>query len=574
MLWLVGLVGALFLIVFLVSLWLPKYFKSELDSALKESVTNASDGLYRITYEDISINIPLGNAEVKGVKLTPDSTVYRRLLAEQKAPNDQFDLQAARVRLSGVGVLKLLLHKTLIINAILIDRPVANIVHNPQPYNENKPSKSPYELISKVLKSIRIDKINLDNVDFTYENRQDASLSPQKSQLKKLYLDISDFLLDEDSDKDSNRIFYSQNMVLKAEGLELPSGNELYLFRMQELSLSTKDSTLQIKNVLYKPLLSKGKFSGAVGRATDRLDLEFRNIKAVQLDMRRLLTQRQVFAEKLYIDAGLMDIDKDKRYPPDPNKKTYFYPHQLLLKSKLKVGFETVYLKSTRVLYGELNPKTERRGTLFFDGTHGTITNLTNDSASIRKNPSCRVNVRTRFMGSGKLNAYFIFNLASQGGDFACGGTMSNFDMTQVNDITKALAKASVRSGTVSKLKFEINANNVRSSIVMQMQYDNLKVDVLKVEDDTGKLKRRSFLSQVVNNIVMNENNPRKNRPARIGIATVERASDESFFNLIWHTMFVSIKRIVIGRGDNRKLDNKKGDNKRGDNRRVKNRKK
>jgi hypothetical protein len=552
-LWLVGLVGGLFLIGFLVSLWLPRYFKSELDAALKESVVNASDSLYRITYDNITINIPLGNAEVQGVKLTPDSTVYQRLLNARKAPNNQFDLRANRVRLSGVSLIKLLFSKSLSINTILIDRPVANIVHDPQPYNGNKPSKSPYELISKVLKSIQIDKINLDNVDFTYENRQDSSQKPQKSQLKKLYLDVTDFLLDEYSGEDTSRIFFAQNLVLKAEGLELPSGNAQYVFRMQELSLSTRDSTLQVKNVLYEPLLSKNRFSQTTGYATDRLDLEFKNIRATQVDMKRFLVNRQLFAKKLYINAGLMDIDKDKRYPPDPNKKTYFYPHQLLLKSKFKVGFETVYLKSTRVLYGELNPTTERRGTLFFDGTHGTITNLTNDSSWIRRNPTCRVQVRTRFMNTGQLNAYFVFNLASRVGDFACGGTMSDFDMTKVNLISEALARASVTSGRVSKLKFEINANNVRSSITMHMLYDDLKVDVMKVDDDTGKLKRRSFLSQVVNNIVLNENNPRKNRPARMGEATVERGSDESFFNLIWHTMFVSIKHIVIGRGDNRK---------------------
>ena len=126
--------------------------------------------------------------------------------------------------------------------------------------------------------------------------------------------------------------------------------------------------------MLYEPLLPKNQFSKAVGHATDRLDLEFKNIKATEVDMRRFLVNRQLFAKNLYINAGLMDIDKDKRYPVDPKKKTYFYPHQLLLKSKFKVGFEKVHLKSTRVLYGEMNPKKERRGTLFFDGTHGTIT--------------------------------------------------------------------------------------------------------------------------------------------------------------------------------------------------------
>lgn len=547
--WILGIGAGLFLLGLLLSWWLPISFKDKLDSALKESVVNASDSLYQISYDDIDLNIPLGNAEVRGVKITPDSTVYKTLLHAKKAPNDRFDLQAERVRLTGVSLWRLLFFKSLNMDGVLINRPVAHIIHDPKDYNKNKPKKSPYELISKVLNSVRIDKISLDNVDFTYEDRQDASKEPQKSELKKLYLDVKDFLLDAESEKDTSRLFFSDNIELKAEGLVLPSGNKLYLFKMAELRFSSKDSTIQVRQVLYKPLLPKNQFSRAVGYATDRLNLEFKNIKATQVDVKRLLRERQLFAKRLDIDAGLIDVDKDQRYPSNPGSKNFDYPHQILLKAKTKVGFETVYLKSTRVRYGELNPKTQRRGAVFFDGTHGTITNLTNDSAWIKKNPKCRANVKTRFMGTGNLSAYFIFNLASRAGDFSCGGTMNKFDMTKVNGVTEALARASVETGNLTKLQFSIDANTVQSSIKMQLQYDDLKVNVLKVDDETGKLKKRGFLSQVVNNVVLNENNPKPDRPARTGEGEVVRAEDESFFNLIWHTIFVAIKDVVIGRG-------------------------
>ncbi len=547
--WILGLGLGLFLLGLLLSWWLPIFFKDKLDSALKESVVNASDSLYRISYDDIDLNIPLGNAEVGGMKLTPDSTVYLRLIQAEKAPNDLFDLQAERVRLTGVSLWRLFFSKALNMDGVLISRPKAHIIHDPKDYNKNKPKKSPYELISKVLNSIRIDKISLDNVNFTYEDRQDASKEPQKSELKKLYLDVTDFVLDAGSEKDTSRVFFSDNIALRAEGLELPSGNKKYVFKMATLSFTTKDSTIQVKQVLYKPLLSKNEFSRAVGYATERLNLEFKNIKATQVDVKRLLNNRQLFAKRLDIDAGLIDVDKDQRFPSTPGSKNFDYPHQILLKAKTKVGFEKVYLKSTRVRYGELNAKTERRGAVYFDGTHGTITNLTNDSTWIEKDPKCRVNVDTRFMGTGNLNAYFIFNLASRSGDFSCGGTMSKFDMTKINGVTEALALASVQSGDLIKLQFGIDANTVQSSIKMQLQYDNLEVNVLKMNDETGKLKKRGFLSQVVNNVVLNENNPKPDRPARVGEGEVLRAEDESFFNLIWHTIFVAIKDVVIGRG-------------------------
>lgn len=549
-LWTLGLGISFFLLTLLASWFLPRYFKSELDAALKRSVINASDSLYRISYKNISLNIPLGNAEVQEVKLTPDSTIYQRLVKANNAPNNQFELQAAKVRLSGVSLLRLLFSKSLSINSILIDRPIAHIVHDPMPYNKDRPTKSPYELINKVLKSIQIDKISLNNVDFTFVNHSDELQTPQKSYLKKLYLDVSGFLLDENSDSDSSRILYSQNITLKAEGLQLPSGNAMYVFEMEELQFSTRDSTLQVKNVHYQPLLSKMEFSKKLGWAADRLDLEFKNIKATQVDIKRFLVDRQLFAQNLYIDAGLMDIFKDKRYRVVTNSKMGKYPHQLLLKSKFRIGFNTVHLKSTRVKYGEMNDKTNQSGSVFFDGTNGKITNLTNDPLWIKKNPDCRVDVHTRFMNQGSLNAYFNFDLAAQNGAFRCGGTMKNFEMPRLNEVTEALAQASVTSGKVSMLDFDIRATNTQAVITTNLHYDDLKVDVLKVDDKSGKLKRRWFLSQVVNNVVLNENNPRGNRPARIGKAVIERENDESFFNLIWHSLFVSIKHITIGRGD------------------------
>lgn len=549
LLWLLGIGVVVFVLALLVSWWLPRYFKSELDSALKEAVVNASDSLYHIDYDAISLNIPLGNAEIRGVRLTADSVVYQRLLSLNKAPNNLFELKAAQVRLAGVSLYKLLLFNSLAIASIGIDQPVARIDHNPQLYNGKKASKSPYELISKVLKSVRIGKINLNNVNFTYINHQDKANKPQRSQLDSLYLDVTDFLLDAESAQDTSRLLFSENISLKARGLELPSGNQLYVFNMAELSFSSRDSIIQVKKVHYKPLYTKDEFSKAAGHASDRLDLEFNDIKASQVDVRRLLTRRELFAKRLDIDAGLIDVDKDKRYPSSTARKNYEYPHQILLKAKTKIGFETVYLKSTRVLYGEVNPDTDRRGTIYFDGTHGTITNLTNDSTWIARNRSCRVRVKTRFMSTGRLNAYFTFNLASRVGDFACGGTMNHFDMKKVNGITEALALASVESGQVNKLNFGITANSTQSSIKMQLEYEGLEVNIFKMNDGTRKMKKRSFLSKVLNNVVINDNSPKPDRPARTAEASVVRADDESFFNLIWHTIFVGIKQITIGIG-------------------------
>lgn len=549
-LWVTGLGTTLFLVGLLASWWLPKYFSSELDTALKESVRSASDSLYQINYEKVLLNIPLGNAEVNNVKFTIDSTVYQRRIRSNTAPNLRVTLEATTIRLSGVSLMRLFFFKALSVNDLLIDHPLVQVVYLPHSYNKSSTPASPYALISQTLRSVSIDKIRLENVNVTYLDHQDSLLNPRKSSLKSLYLDVSDFLLSEDSGKDSSRILYSSNLTFRAEGLELPSGDARYQFRMEELSLSTKDSTIQVKNIHYKPLLSKEEFSKKLGLATDRLDLKFKNIRATQVDMRRLLVDQELFARQLHVDAGTMDIFKDKRYRMVSFNKIGRYPHQLLLKSHFKLGFDQVYLKSIRVQYGELNENTNRRGVVFFDETYGKITNLTNDSAMIVKDPLCRLSVRTRFMNASKLNAYFTFNLAARNGDFGCEGSMKNFDMTRVSELTEALAQISVKSGKVSSLHFVLRANNTEATIKTQLLYDNLKVEVLKVEKETGDLKRRRFLSQLINNVLLNDHNPTANRPTRVGEAVLAREDDESFFNLIWRSISVSIKQITVGLRD------------------------
>ncbi|WP_247237522.1 hypothetical protein [Telluribacter sp. SYSU D00476] len=544
--WTVGIVGGIVLLVLLASWVLPGFFKNQLDSSLKESVREASDGLYSIDYNDLSINILLGNAEVSDVVLRSDSTIYQKLVEQKKAPDQVASLRTESLRLEGVSILRLLLFKSLSINEILIESPYVTLAVDKKPYNTDRPKKSPYQIISKVLKSIQIDRISLTSVDFTYINNNGEK--SKENHLQELYVDVSDFLLNEETAQDTSLIMFSQQIKIRLKGLTLDPGNDQYTFNMQELELSSRDSTIKVQNVHYKPRYGKDQFSKVLGISKDRYDFRFENITARRVDVRRFLMQQQLFAKVLEVDKGLMDVYRDRRYPDPKESKMGTYPHQLLKQAKFVVRFDTVRIRGTEVYYGERSDKTGLRGVVKFTGTRGTITNLTNDTATIAERPYCRVRAYSSFMGQSRIDAYFNFNLAANNGAFNCGGTMRNFKIAHVNPVIRALAKASVESGDLNMLQFKIQANSYRSHIITQMHYNNLKVDVLKQDKESGELKERSFLTNLLNGLFIKNNNPSGNKPPRVGEATIDRQPTDSFFNLIWQSILGSFKGIVTGK--------------------------
>jgi hypothetical protein len=71
-----------------------------------------------------------------------------------------------------------------------------------------------------------------------------------------------------------------------------------------------------------------------------------------------------------------------------------------------------------------------------------------------------------------------------------------------------------------------------------------LKVNLLK-EGEDGALKAKGLLSFIANALIVKDSNPSKNDPPRTARVNYERPAGASFFNLMWKSLFVGIRKIV-----------------------------
>lgn len=538
----------------------PPFLNRWVENNINKKLQIASQGLYHFDYSSIKIDLATQSIHVVDFTIYSDSyddpnnfSKYK-LLAQDSLPPVIVNFKAKEVAAEGMSIFSLLLFNTIAISEIKINEPVVhlNLTGTGADKTLSSPNKSLYDEFRKsavqVTKSIQIDKINIKSGNMIVVDRRKKT--ELQAGLYNFNVVLNDILINKKNIVNDTSILGAQTLQLSAQKLELPSRSELYTFTIDSLQIDSKDSSLKVNHIHYRPLYSKKEFHQKTGKANERIDLSFHNIESKGTDIKALVNHQELKIKHLTINEGLMDFYKNKMYPKPKKNFLGKYPHELLQKSGMKITVDSIALKNILVSYSEKNPNTEKVGTINFEKTQGTITNLTNDTLLIQKNPLCKVDVVSRFMDKGALNAYFRFPLNTTNGSFSCGGKMKNFNMVYMNEVINALTFAGIQSGVASNLDFEIHASGHQANITMEMEYNDLKINLYKQKKGSDQLKKRTLLMKLINGIVIHQDNPRKDHPARIGKASLERESDQSFFNLIWTTIQQPVIRIVTGKDD------------------------
>jgi len=217
-----------------------------------------------------------------------------------------------------------------------------------------------------------------------------------------------------------------------------------------------------------------------------------------------------------------------------------------LRKLDFPVEVDTLRVNDFKLTYLEVNPKTQKTGTLLFDNINGVITNITNIQENIAANKLMRVKASSSLMGKGDLDAVFIFDLTkTKNGDFSVDANLGAVNGTVFNDAAVPLGLFKINSVSIKKLKTHIDGNNNNAHGTVFFVYDDLKITALKPSDDHKQLKNRKFLSFIANTFIINKSNNSVKETSTPAQGNFERDPKRSFFFLIWKTLLDGIIKIV-----------------------------
>jgi len=219
-------------------------------------------------------------------------------------------------------------------------------------------------------------------------------------------------------------------------------------------------------------------------------------------------------------------------------------PQEGLRKLKTYLRIDTVLLKNGRINYEEQTGKVP--GTLFFDKVDVTFTGLTNDSVLLKAGLVTELKGTLYLMGTGKIDATFSFHLEDLRNTFFFTARMGPFDLVEVNPMFCNLLAMKVVSGKVNKVIIPlVNANDDFAKGTMQFYYNDLSIDLLNKKQTTWAKIKTAVVGWVVNDLVINDDNPTKSGKMKTGIIDVARKKELGFPNYLWVSVFSGLKSSV-----------------------------
>lgn len=544
--WTAGILFLLFALADAASWYLSARLRPLITRELKDLVLNSTDSLYRIEFTRVNTYFLLGNASVSDVKIIPDTNIYNKLVALNRAPNNIYEIRLNKLTIRNFHPFSGYKNRELNIDQLLLEHPSVVMTNKQLDYNENRPArprKSPYDYISKFLKKVSVETIDLRDISFKYVNKNQPVT--ETDSLNKLDITLKDWLIDAHSAVDTTRFYLLKDVLVDLNDYRFATPDSLYHIEMNQLAFRASTGLLSVKKFGVVPRYSEMEFGRVAGYAKERFNIQMSDITLRGIDLLLYVRKQQLAANEMNIVDGYVSVFNNNELPSRGLVRMGKFPHQLLQLLKGKVSVNKLSLNNVDLNYAEYDSYTKQKGQISFENTSGTILNVTNDEKRKALNPIMTASLQSQMMGQGNMWVNFKFDLNAKDGAFSYDGQLANMEGSVLNRITKPLGMLQVKSGVVNKLIFNVVANENKAVGNMSFAYHNLSVGLLKKVAGKNRLVKQGLFSMLANSLVINPDNPNAKGEFIAAPIYFERNPTNSFFSFVWQTLFQGIKYTV-----------------------------
>lgn len=536
-----GVVVGLVAIVLILALLVNHYWSPILAKKVRSIVLTSSNGLYKADFSNAELHVLRGTIILYNISLTPDTAVYNRRIKQGLAPNNLISIHAKRLILNHIHPFQLYFQHKLNIGEVVISAPELNDSYKLNHTKDTvlKDNRTIWQKMSKSLHSIHIGQIFLNDVKLKYSDYSGNKVAI--SELREMNLGASDLLIDSATQTDKSRLLYCKDIVAELNNYKGKTPNGLYTYKINHLKLSTLTSKLNAEGLTFEPVAPDSFFDKT---KKDRFTVNIDSLQLNHFDYLNYHKYRSFKTSCFIIKGGSLELfnNPNKKNHPGVDKINGF-PTVKLRQLTTDLQIDSILIKRFNIAYSEYNKKSHQTGTIRFNGTTGTILNVTNNKAALAKNNISKAKINTYFMGQGALNVQFAFNLTDPKAAFSYKGTLGQMELQYINPAAMPFAMVKIQSGVVQKFDFDIHENSKVSTGKIELLYNNLKVKLLSTDTNLDVFKGKLIESLYANIFIIKHDNPDKQgaTPRAFNINYV-RPKESPFFKSIWHTLLAGIK--------------------------------
>ncbi|MDZ7740606.1 MAG: hypothetical protein U5Q03_02350 [Bacteroidota bacterium] len=382
---------------------------------------------------------------------------------------------------------------------------------------------------AKPLHKIKAGEVLFKNIELSLNNDNDS----KALQLNNIRGKAQNILFDSISMHDQQKIFFAENIELSKPEYTLISSDSMYTFSFNSVSLSTAEKSISIGDIRIKPNYLKYEFSRKLGYQTDRMDVGFEGVSVREVDFKQIIERQYVKAGHIRVDNTNFEAFRDKRLP-FPEWHTSPMPQDLIASLDFGLDIDTLVIAKARIVYGEMVDKSVDPGEIHFNEMNILLSNLTNDSLQISRDPVMGMKVRGRIMDKGDLNALLKLKLNHPTDTFAFHASLSKMDLSEFNSLSVNLFGVEIKSGNGAVDTLNIFGNSDYAIGQLYFPYRKFKIKMINRQKGNRGGIGDGILTFLANNILLKSNNRRLGRPVRIGQIFYQRDPQKSIFNYLW----------------------------------------
>jgi hypothetical protein len=524
--------------------YIPKIIRNQINHLVVEG----SDSLYTCSIEKISVNLLTGTVVIKNLNIAVDSTRYRERVEKSKLPNLMFRLQLEMGMIKGLKLYPLVFQNKTIIHTIIADG--ADLSFSKKKVIKGSKPKGPpsemqlWNIIKYHIKGIYVERILLNGIKLSY-----------KSLEKNKYIDFSyescsasfrDIRIDSAGAVNGSRILFTQELTFRLTGVKYLTQDSIYFLKVDTFTYWSLLRKVRVQGLSMHPTLSPEVITARHGMQLDVADIDLPELRVNNFKVERIISNNEIGADTILVQEPLIKIHRDRTFHFDTSSQLGKFPLELLASTPFILRIPLVIIDDAEVHYLERQRLSHIVGDAGFYHVSGTVSNITNLPADIQKNNRSLIRLTGFFMENARLEVNVDFILESPEGDYSVDVHLGLMDVATLNKLVVPFANVRMKSMRLREGHFSLTGNKRGTVGKVIMRYEDLKMEVLKVDPKSLEVKEDNFKSFMANLIAVRHNNPDGKKEVIATNVVITRKRRQPFSHIIFETFVEGSKKVIL----------------------------
>jgi hypothetical protein len=532
----ISLIGVIALLFFGAEYWIAYKIKNSLNT--RESRN------YDLVFESVDVKLLLGKVDLNHILLVP------------LQDNLPFELEGSmdRMKMSNVKLLEYIFKKDIEIGELRLENPSFRLIRKDSLTNVKQSSQAFQDVFGDIIRRGIIR-------NFVVEGGN-AELLMKGDSLRRFgsFTDLTIYAegIETDSVLVTNMVPFQLDKIrtgVKNLRIRLSDKQE---FKVGEVDFNYSESYLSLHDISLKFDDEILDYSHQLDYQADLFEIGIKEVRFDQLDTTSdVYGNWSVISHKMLIDSLVMvDLRNKNKVRGDDEQKPMFAG--MLSRIPFPLDIDSLEIRNSKFTYIEIPAGNQVGGQILFDQLNAKVAGLITID-SLQKQNQLTMDVKADFMGISPVSAHFIVPYNQE--YFSLDLDVSRINLPELNPILVPLANISIESGTMRRLRLNMDSRENSAYSTVEFDYEDLKLEIRKSGQLRGqKHGTASFLANIA---IRSDNIPGKNNH-RIARFHSTRNQYRGPFNFIWETTKTGLMditpggvvKLLTGRGK----DFKKGD--------------